>query len=54
MRLEDSIRYLEGVRSREAFSRFRDWVLTASSDDLLARINRPIAPGFGTVVGKGE
>ena len=54
MRLEDSIRYLEGVRSREAFSRFRDWVLTATSDDLLARINRPIAPGFGTVVGEGE
>ena len=54
MRLEDSIRYLEGARAREAFSRFRDWVLAASSDELLERINGPIVPDFGTRVGEGD
>ncbi|MCH3943026.1 MAG: single-stranded-DNA-specific exonuclease RecJ [Atopobiaceae bacterium] len=47
MELNRSIRYLEGVRSRGDFERFRDWVLSSTADDLLARINRPIVPGFG-------
>ena len=47
MELNRSIRYLEGVRSRGDFERFRDWVLSATAGELLARINRPITPGFG-------
>lgn len=45
--LEKSIRYLEGQYAREAFEQFRNWVLTASTDELLARINRPLTPDFG-------
>ena len=51
MELGDSIRYLEGLRSREAFARFCEWVLGADATELLERINRPITPGFGHVVG---
>ena len=50
MDLELSTRYLEGLRARDAFADFRDWALTASPDDMLARINRPITPSFGRVV----
>ncbi|WP_347711818.1 single-stranded-DNA-specific exonuclease RecJ [Olsenella uli] len=50
MRLERSIRYLEGLRSRDAFSAFRDWVLTSGQQEMLERINKPITPGFGCVV----
>ena len=42
--LERSIRYLEGLRGRMAFSSFRDWALDAPARDMLARINRPIMP----------
>ena len=52
MRLESSIRYLEGLRSSEEFHAFRDWVLSATPAELLSRINRPIVPDFGTVVPK--
>ena len=45
--LAQSIRYLEGLRSRLAFSAFRDWALDASARDMLARINRPITPRGG-------
>lgn len=48
--LEKSIRYLEGLRSREAFSDFRDWALSSRPQEMLSRINRPITPGFGRVV----
>lgn len=51
MELGDSIRYLEGLRSREAFARFCEWVLGADETELLERINKPITPGFGRVVG---
>ena len=51
MDLSQSTRYLEGLRSRDAFSDFRDWALGASPEDLLARINRPITPGFGRIMG---
>ncbi len=50
MDLEASTRYLEGLRSRDAFSDFCDWALNASPEEMLARINRPITPDFGTVV----
>ena len=50
MELTSSIRYLEGARSSEEFHAFRDWVLSATPAELLARINRPIVPAFGTVV----
>lgn len=48
--LESSVRYVEGMRNREAFEEFSSWALTASRDDLEKRIDRPIAPGFGVVV----
>ena len=50
MELDASIRYLEGRRSSDEFHAFRDWALSATPAELLARINRPIVPGFGTVV----
>lgn len=50
MDLETSTRYLEGLRSRDAFAEFRDWALQASEQDMLAQINRPITPSFGCVV----
>ena len=39
-----SIRYLEGVRARMEFDRFKDWALKAPARDMLARVNRPITP----------
>ena len=48
--LESSIRYLEGLHAREEFVAFRDWALTATPDQMLERINRPITPGFGREV----
>ena len=44
MELERSIRYLEGMRSIEAFEDFRTWALGASAEEMLERINRPIMP----------
>lgn len=52
--LDRSIRYLEGIHARMEFSAFRDWALTASARDMLARINRPITPQMsegGTIDG---
>ena len=54
MELDRSIRYLEGMRSAEEFHDFRDWILHATSRELLDRINRPIVPGFGKVVREKE
>ena len=50
MELDSSIRYLEGKRSGEEFHAFCDWVLAATPGELLDHINRPIVPGFGTMV----
>ncbi len=50
MALESSVRYLEGIRARQEFKDFSDWVLLCPEEELLAQLNRPIAPGFGTVV----
>ena len=52
MELDSSIRYLEGMRSSEEFHAFCRWALTATPGELLARVNRPIVPGFGTQVRK--
>lgn len=48
MELTSSLGYVEGMRSYEAFHEFCDWVLTASADDLLARIIKPLVPSFGS------
>lgn len=53
MELDQSIRYLEGMRSGAEFREFRDWVLSATPEELIGRINRPIVPGFGTMVREG-
>ena len=45
MDLTRSIRYLEGLRATEEFSRYKAWALEASAPEVLARINRPIVPG---------
>lgn len=45
MALTDSIRYLEGLRAKLAFSTFRSWALTAPAHDMLARVRHPITPG---------
>ena len=50
MELDSSIRYLEGKRSGEEFHAFCDWVLHATPSELLDHVNRPIVPGFGTMV----
>ncbi len=50
MDLERSTRYLEGLRASEEFAEFRDWVLRADADELLARVNRPITPALGRLV----
>lgn len=52
MELDQSIRYLEGMHAREEFAHFSEWVLSASADDMLACINRPITPSFGCIVGE--
>lgn len=48
--LEDSIRYGEGMRAREQFETFRDWVVATTPEALQEHIDRPIAPSFGQVV----
>lgn len=49
MDLNASVRYREGLGAVDGFRAFRDWALNAPADELLARINRPIAPTFGDV-----
>lgn len=43
--LTDSVYYREGMEERETFSRFRNWAIGASPDDIHGRIVRPILPG---------
>lgn len=50
MNLEQSIRYVEGLHEMDDFNLFRQWAMTATASELLARINRPITPKFGVVV----
>jgi single-stranded-DNA-specific exonuclease len=42
--LQGSSRYLEGQETLLDFERFRQWFLQAGPDELLAALNRPIAP----------
>jgi single-stranded-DNA-specific exonuclease len=42
--LGSSVRYAEGLEEIAEFEEFREWVLGATPDDLLARFNRPILP----------
>jgi len=42
--LESSVRYAEGLEEIGEFGQFKSWALTADSDELLARFNRPILP----------
>ena len=42
--LESSARYAEGLDEIAEFADFKAWALSAESDDLLARFNRPILP----------
>lgn len=42
--LTSSVRYREGLEEAEEFGEFREWVLGASADELLAAIDRPILP----------
>jgi single-stranded-DNA-specific exonuclease len=48
--LADSARYLEGIRQRQAYNEFGEWVLSCTEGQLLSAINRPITPSFGTRV----
>lgn len=48
--LARSARYVEGKHALDAFARFGEWALTAPADELIARVNRPIMPDFGTIV----
>ena len=54
MELTQSACYLEGLRLQRAFEDFSRWALEAPVDELLARINRPIAPNFGIIVSEGK
>ena len=42
--LEASIKYLEGLKSKEAFQEFKTWILQAGPDEVLDRFIRPITP----------
>ncbi|MGI6220949.1 MAG: single-stranded-DNA-specific exonuclease RecJ [Coriobacteriales bacterium] len=44
MDLTESVRYREGRTQVEAFDSFADWLMSESSDNLLAGINRPLVP----------
>lgn len=50
MDLAKSIRYLEGLRTRADFARFRDWILGCTASEMLHNISRPIVPHFGQTV----
>ena len=52
MDLTESACYLEGLRARTVFERFCSWALDASAEELLERLDRPIAPDFGIIVGR--
>lgn len=42
--LVDSVRYREGVDERDSFIVFKDWVLSATADQLQQRIQHPLMP----------
>ncbi|MFW5962007.1 MAG: single-stranded-DNA-specific exonuclease RecJ [bacterium] len=42
--LLESLCYIEGVKDKDLFHSFRDYILSASAEELLTRINRPVVP----------
>ena len=46
MELAQSARWREGCDQAAAFAEFKQWALSATADELLARINRPILPNL--------
>ncbi len=54
MDLYASTRYAEGLKTRESFEAFAQWALSASPDELLGAVNKPIVPDFGEEVDGGE
>ncbi|MDO5044169.1 MAG: single-stranded-DNA-specific exonuclease RecJ [Coriobacteriia bacterium] len=44
MDLENSIRYLEGLRSKDAFQEFKSWILSAEKAEILDRFIQAISP----------
>lgn len=42
--LSQSVRYAEGLDEIADFAAFKEWALSASAEELLARFNRPILP----------
>lgn len=50
--LSTSLRYTEGVHAFEEFEAFREWALLTLPQEMLERINRPIAPNFGFTVNR--
>ena len=50
MNLADSPRYAEGLCAIEEFAQFKDWALVTLPQEMLSRINKPIAPSFGRIV----
>ena len=50
MNLADSPRYAEGLCAIEEFAQFKDWALVTLPQEMLSRINKPIAPNFGRIV----
>ncbi|MEY8436872.1 single-stranded-DNA-specific exonuclease RecJ [Atopobiaceae bacterium 24-176] len=49
MELSQSVLWREGLRSREGFRSFADWVLGAPTEALAEHVDRPIAPTFGVL-----
>lgn len=49
MELSQSALWREGLRSREGFRSFADWVLGAPAEALAEHVDRPIAPTFGVL-----
>ncbi|MDR2672851.1 MAG: single-stranded-DNA-specific exonuclease RecJ [Coriobacteriales bacterium] len=47
--LTASARYAEGLKSRESFDAFAEWLFTSGPDELLSVIQRPIVPHMPTV-----
>ncbi|MFW5962354.1 MAG: single-stranded-DNA-specific exonuclease RecJ [bacterium] len=44
VQLLDSLRYVEGIKDKDVFYNFREYVLNVTTEELLTRINRPVAP----------
>lgn len=45
-----SLRYAEGTHAIQEFALFKDWALRSLPQEMLGRLNKPIAPSFGHTV----